>query len=501
MIRRCGQRVPRQIGNRYSKTGVGRERPLFSYRDGKGNAGGKAQERLRPARNILRLHFDLTTGKPLGLDKLTGDRDVRERAANELELRIIRVRERDIKRLDRTPGSIEYRFDPGGRLAGARCADDVRGNTSARLHPTTKFFPGQNVAYEDAFGTHRGRNVDRDVMGGPLAEANFGKNIAVGSTSGNMEEMDDYVLPSKRMSPLRRAWSVFGVAVVCAAGVLAAIWITLHKDDPHFINYAAALIPGVFSFFFGFIPDVRERHVAWRIGILSLGILWSVVLWRQQIITERDQGNAITGAVNTAVDKSNKHSDEKFESVKSDLGTVRDDLKGQIGTTNGKLVELSSDLRSGNETLSNAFKTVKPFTPGKAKLIFSLWRENVTDDEIPVMFQTIQGSKEQSFKVSFFMKNISDESAGKGDMWVTICAGCKFVKEPDGFVKRKGADEHVRNRPFEHLESGISFEKMEIEISVPDDAPSIQATLTYSCDNCPPLKDNRQDFTIYTVRQ
>ncbi len=151
-IRPSCHRIPRQIGNQYSKTGVGRERPLFSYRDGKGNAGGKAQERLRPARNILRLHFNLTTGEPLGLDKSAADPNARDRSADEWVLRIIRVRKRDIQGLDRTARSIKNRFDPSGRLALAGRADDICGNAGARLHPATEFLSGQNVANEYVFG-------------------------------------------------------------------------------------------------------------------------------------------------------------------------------------------------------------------------------------------------------------------------------------------------------------------------------------------------------------
>src|SRR5260370_22477651 len=126
------------------------------------------------------------------------------------------------------------------------------------------------------------------------------------------------------VSMLRRAWTIFGISCSSILVFVIVVWAYLHMDDPHFINYAAALIPGVFSFFFGFVPNVRERHIAWRIGILTLGIAWSAVLWRQQVITEREQEKSINVAVNTAVDRSEKHSDQQ-------TGVVRNQIDGVPG--------------------------------------------------------------------------------------------------------------------------------------------------------------------------
>ena len=236
--------------------------------------------------------------------------------------------------------------------------------------------------------------------------------------------------------------------------------------------------------------------MAWRIGICFLGIAWSVVLWRQQVLTEESQVTAIGGAVNKAVEKANSHSDQKIDSVKTDLGK---DLTDQIGATNKTIDKLAGIVKNGQSDLQKDFKTIKPFTPGQAKLMFGLWSDNQTDDDFPLTFQAIQGTKDGTFAIHFFLKNISEETAGKGDMWVTICQGCRYVKEPEGFVKRAKAPEQVRNRSFDHLDSGVSFEPMTIEISAPKESASVHLELKYSCGNCPILIHNSQDFTIYTL--
>jgi hypothetical protein len=180
----------------------------------------------------------------------------------------------------------------------------------------------------------------------------------------------------------RRAWNVFRRGGFCLATVLAAIGLFTHRNDAHFINYLAALIPGIFSFFFGFVPDVRDRHIGWRIGILILGVLWSVVLWRQQIATEREQNAAITGAVESAINKSNSHSDRQIAPIKEDIESLRAKVEStatreQVSSLQDGLEANKSDIDSlfakTQSTLSDRIDKVgKPDPPGKPDVSLQL---------------------------------------------------------------------------------------------------------------------------------
>lgn len=199
-----------------------------------------------------------------------------------------------------------------------------------------------------------------------------------------------------------------------------------------------------------------------------------------------------------AVDEANSHTDIAVDNVRKDLGTISGDLRAQIGATSGRIGELSSDVRSGNETLSDEFKTVKPFTPEQAKLTFTLWNEDLVT--FPLMVQSIQEAADNSVTVDFTARNTSKTSAHKGSLFVQVCDNCKFTKEPEGFMHPKGQNEHFRTKAFDGLDAGVTFEKLTVTVMPPIEG-GFKVAFTYSCDNCPPPEDkNRQEAIIVPIR-
>lgn len=83
MIRRSSQCILRKIRDRHLEVAVGMEIHRSSDRDVDDNIIAEPQERLRPARHILRAKFDFAPIEPVEPDEFAGNPDVRERPASE----------------------------------------------------------------------------------------------------------------------------------------------------------------------------------------------------------------------------------------------------------------------------------------------------------------------------------------------------------------------------------------------------------------------------------
>ena len=75
----------------------------------------------------------------------------------------------------------------------------------------------------------------------------------------------------------------------------------------------------------------------WRIGIVLIGILWSVLLWRQQTIQESQSQTQQRNAINSAVTNSNEHSDKTLRTFRDDIQSVLRDMAAGIHSDNSEL--------------------------------------------------------------------------------------------------------------------------------------------------------------------
>jgi hypothetical protein len=234
--------------------------------------------------------------------------------------------------------------------------------------------------------------------------------------------------------------------------------------------------------------------MAWRLGIVVIGFIWSVLLWKQQAQTAAEQTNAVMIAVN----KANEHSDGQTATVRKDLGNVGEAFKDGLKATNRSVNKLSDIVLKGQTSLSQDIQKVKPTPAKQAELQFSLWSDDLST--FPLTNQVVQASPDGSFAIEFFGKNISDISATTGNMWAHICSGCKYTKEPMGFSRLSGENEHERNKRLDNVNPGESLEKMTLNISVPVDVASVQIAFNYSCQTCIHTAASKwQTFTVYPV--
>jgi len=275
--------------------------------------------------------------------------------------------------------------------------------------------------------------------------------------------------------------------------VLAARWVWLRVGDPDFTleayNFAVVLVPFSFSVFLAFMPNMRKAHIALRITVILVGVLFSVVVWQQQDLSmkaaKRDQREAIEKAVSAA----NSHSDEQIAGVKSDVESI-----------NGKIEKLpstiSNELQTNTSMLTSAIGKANPYALTRARLEFSLFATD--QQEFPLKEMYFPREDDGSVNVRFWVKNVSEDiSTGKGDIWIQICGGCSYPKEPPGFVKREGMDEHYRHKMFEFLNAGIPLEPMLLPVKPPLAAKIFQVSFMYSCEMCGKVKD-WQTLTVLT---
>ena len=293
---------------------------------------------------------------------------------------------------------------------------------------------------------------------------------------------------------LKRVWLVFGGGVIAAAVLLGTLWGWLHKDDPRFVNYSVALVPVILSILIAFVPDLRKAHMAWRIAIVGIGMLWSVLLWRQQVISDQQQSDALMHVVETA----NKHTDQTVakanDHTDTEVGMVRDDLKANRTRSDEQNSALKQDVgtlasliaKQDADLTASMNKVGRPDPPERPRFIFSLWGDGMFDAATnPLLNYAIRPDKDGVFVVDYTFVNVSSVAASKIDLWVHICKACEFASEPEGFDKPAGIEEGTRTRPFPvTINAGTAFAKSTLRIKTKEQLPFFDIGFHYSCETC-----------------
>src|SRR5437867_7308799 len=127
----------------------------------------------------------------------------------------------------------------------------------------------------------------------------------------------------RRLRRLRGASVVLGITYLLLRAY--SNWNDPDRDYK-LVNFAAAWFPFAISVFVAFIPDfekAKRMRPVWRIGIILVGLVYSVVLWVQQSVNLRagrkDQQEAIMKAVNQANEHTDKETAERMSKLPSDV--------------------------------------------------------------------------------------------------------------------------------------------------------------------------------------
>jgi hypothetical protein len=252
------------------------------------------------------------------------------------------------------------------------------------------------------------------------------------------------------------------------------------------INFTVAWIPLVVSILIAFVPDLRKAHIAWRIAVISIGLLWSVVLARQQVLILRQARKDQMAAVTQAVQQSNQHSDAQFSQVEKDLESSKTDLDSKLADLPNLLSKTKSDL---NSSISKVGTAPQKF----AVLKFQTWPPGSAGTP-----QTISPDSEGIYTLDVAVTNTSDTATGNGDLWVILCDHCSFAVMPAGFDKPNGTDDSVRHMVFGQLNPGVSLQKVTIKFKI-SGGPFSYADLgfRYSCADCGKMTENIQTIRSY----
>jgi hypothetical protein len=282
---------------------------------------------------------------------------------------------------------------------------------------------------------------------------------------------------------VRRTLAFLGVLAVCFLTVhygryyIHRVWGSLRV-----VNFIVNLTPTILSILFAFVVDKDlegRMKTLWRVFIVFCGLALSGLLWHQQTLADIQSDKQIQTAVNDAVTKSNAHSDahsdQKIGDVETDLGGVKSDLQ----TTKQSLTAL---LDSSKDLKTDIGKVGTSEPPTPAHLMFTLWDDSVTADK-PVLQEIVQPDSDGNFPVEFTFLNTTDTYADTIDVWIQICDGCTFAKEPDGFEKLAGQLDQVRHLVVPGLNGGVNLQKQTISVKLPRLAP-FQISFHYSCKTC-----------------
>jgi hypothetical protein len=295
-------------------------------------------------------------------------------------------------------------------------------------------------------------------------------------------------MPDKR-APVRIAWIVVVTASFC--GILWLCWgIYFYWNDARLINFLAAWIPFVLSLLLAFIPEskmTRTKKYLWRGSVITVGLVWSVVLWRQQIImdiaTQQEQQRIVTSAVN----QSNQHSDQQIGKIRSDVQGVKTDIQDIRKDVENRI---DQSITKSTSTLNESIgKINKPIPPELARLRFSLYVQSATDSELPVLTRTINRDQNGNVPVDVYFTNISETAAESVDIWLYVCDLCSFVSDPPGFDRPQGINEHARHRFIPLLNPGTSFEKTTVLVKPSEQIAMFAVGFRYSCKVCGKITD------------
>jgi hypothetical protein len=290
-------------------------------------------------------------------------------------------------------------------------------------------------------------------------------------------------------SPIRRA------LLISAFGPIASIVIVCLRlaflrwsDDPDMpllaINFAVAWLPFALSFLLAFVPDMRKAHPAWRLSVVLAGLCYSVLLWKQQnlaiVQSRKDQSTAI----NTAVQQSNQHSDERIGEVRNDVAKVNTAVQDAIAKSESAL---SADIGK-----------VKIPLKEKATFESSFWPASLTDWPIHERaFPKVSGNVTFAFSIQ-----IKGHMAKQTTIWLRLCRGCKYAKGPAGFRNisdHPGEDEdpHERTLSIGDFLPNIAYMPISVEVIPPPNEPSFAVGVMVGCENCDPVDANK--FQILRV--
>lgn len=291
----------------------------------------------------------------------------------------------------------------------------------------------------------------------------------------------------------------YGSLALFAAVIIiwGSVWLFNHWQDADkeikLTNFGAAFFPFVVSVFVAFIPDIEKSAAmrrGWRIGIIAAGLVYSLILWHQQSVNiiagRRDQ----TEIVRSAVEKSNKHSDnhsdEQTAQLRKELQASATHSDEQVETIRKEAKDNASDLaglvsKTTSDLGQSISKVGKPDPPIPATLVFTLWSE----ETFPLLLSSLAPNEDGIYTIDFAVSNTSSSTAARQvDTWIDICEACTFAKEPSGFDRPDGMRNGTRHMTIQILNPSTSIGTKTIAVKLSKPLDSFDMGFRYTCELC-----------------
>lgn len=219
------------------------------------------------------------------------------------------------------------------------------------------------------------------------------------------------------------------------------------------VSFLSAWIPAVVGIVVAFVPDKDlEPHlrIRWRFFIAGVLVMYSFVQWHQATLSEATSAREQRQLLESAVRKSNEHSDRKFDEVRNNVDRVQSEVR-DLGTS------LSQEVQTTTSTLGASIgKVAIPKPPERPRFAFSLWKEGMLPNNWPITSESVLPDQNGVYHVQFAIQNISDVSAEGIEFWVKVCDECSFASEPKSFDRPEGLDTHVRHKIIQGINPGVT---------------------------------------------
>jgi hypothetical protein len=296
---------------------------------------------------------------------------------------------------------------------------------------------------------------------------------------GGLSAREVFVMPGMRMS-LRVPFWVAGSSAVSCALIWLGWGIYLYWNDIRLVNFLAAWIPFVLSTLIAFVPEhkmTKAKKAWWRTSVIAVGFAWSLVLWHQQLIADETARADQLAIVTKAVTQSNAHSDEKIGEVRQDVQGVKTDV-----------LSVKQALSTSTSSLNESIGKVRLPASEKAAYEVSLWPATIT--EWPIRRQSlpiVNGVVTFSFTIQ-----IKGHMAKQTRLWLRLCKGCKYAKEPSGFQNLtahagKGDDPNERMLVVGDFLPNVAFTPVDVGVIPPVDQNFFLVGVLVGCENCDPV--------------
>jgi hypothetical protein len=261
----------------------------------------------------------------------------------------------------------------------------------------------------------------------------------------------------------------YGAQVFVAVIALISIWKEWHEKNKH------------------------QQNKSKRIYIF-LTVLTALLLTFTLADTHNTRKNAANSETQAAFrDATNA---QQIKSLTKQVSELRSDSRDATATFTKAFGDMSDKLAYLKSKVTNADllaeleKTQRELRDTQSKLntpkpvlVPSFFEPNDNTRD-PMISENIPAILGNTVTVDFTIKNISDVTAVKGEISLTICDMCQYSSEPQGFVKRLGAPDTVRAKEFEHILPRARLEKMSATIILPFLAPQFLFQVGVRCENC-----------------